>query len=85
VFDTIAGIKTCALFPIFLWIAAGQNKPPRVLQKVDPEYTDLARTVGVQGSTLVGIAVDADGKPTNLHTIRSIGFGLDEKAIEGVT
>jgi len=75
VFDTIAGIKTCALFPIFLWIAAGQNKPPRVLQKVDPEYTDLARTVGVHGSTLVGIAVDADGNQQTF--IRFAALALD--------
>jgi TonB family protein len=57
---------------------------PVVLQKSEPDYSEQARLAVVDGSVRVSLVVDADGNPTDLKVTRSIGFGLDEKALAAV-
>lgn len=59
-------------------------KPPRVLQRPEPEYTAEARRQGVQGTLLLELTVDERGRPVNVKVISPIGFGLDERAVETV-
>ncbi len=59
-------------------------KPPRVLQKAEPEYTAEARQQGVQGTLLLELTIDERGHPVNIKVISPIGFGLDERAVETV-
>ncbi|HVV44595.1 MAG TPA: energy transducer TonB, partial [Bryobacteraceae bacterium] len=58
--------------------------PPQLISKVEPEYTEQARAAKYQGTVLLSTVIDADGRATNLKVIRSLGMGLDEKAIEAV-
>ena len=57
---------------------------PSVLYKVEPEYSEEARKAKYQGTVVLYVEVDAAGRPTNLKVVRSLGLGLDEKAIEAV-
>jgi TonB family protein len=57
---------------------------PIVLSKKDPEYTEVARAAKYQGTALLAVEVGPDGKAYNIRIIRSLGLGLDEKAIEAV-
>jgi TonB family protein len=57
---------------------------PSVLYKVEPEYSEEARKAKYQGTVVLYVEVDAAGHPTNLKVVRSLGLGLDEKAIEAV-
>jgi TonB family protein len=57
---------------------------PQLISKVEPEYTDEARAAKYQGTVLLSTVIDADGRATNFKVIRSLGMGLDEKAIEAV-
>jgi TonB family protein len=57
---------------------------PVVLHKVEPEYSEEARKAKYQGTVLLYIEVDPSGRATNIHVQRSLGLGLDEKAIEAV-
>jgi len=57
---------------------------PVVLHKVEPEYSEEARKAKYQGTVLLYIEVDSSGRATNIHVQRSLGLGLDEKAIEAV-
>ena len=57
---------------------------PVVLHKVEPEYSEEARKAKYQGTVLLYIEVDANGHATNIKVQRSLGLGLDEKAIEAV-
>ena len=57
---------------------------PVVLLKVDPEYSEEARKAKYQGTVLLYIEVNADGRASNIRVVRSLGSGLDEKAIEAV-
>jgi protein TonB len=57
---------------------------PTVLYKVEPEYSEEARKAKYQGTVVLYVEVDTNGRPRNLRVVRSLGLGLDEKAIEAV-
>jgi protein TonB len=57
---------------------------PVVLYKTDPEYSEEARKAKYMGTVVLELIVDATGKPRDLKVTRSLGLGLDEKAIEAV-
>ena len=57
---------------------------PRVIYSPEPEFSEEARKIKLQGVVVLGIVVGADGRPRNLRVERSLGFGLDEKALEAV-
>jgi periplasmic protein TonB len=57
---------------------------PRVIYQTDPEFSEEARKAKYQGTCILGLIVDAEGHPTNIHVVTSLGMGLDEKAIEAV-
>jgi len=57
---------------------------PSLLYKKEPEYSEEARKAKYQGTVLLYVEVDASGKATNIKVQRSLGLGLDEKAIEAV-
>jgi TonB family protein len=58
--------------------------PPFVTAKVKPEYTDQGRLAKLEGSVLLSVVVEANGKPGNIHVERPLGLGLDQAAIESV-
>jgi len=57
---------------------------PEVISKVDPEYSEEARKAKYSGSVMLSIVVNTDGKAEQIQVIKSLGMGLDEKAIEAV-
>jgi TonB family protein len=54
------------------------------LNNVEAEFSDEARRAKYQGIVLVALIVDTQGNPQNPRVIRSLGMGLDEKALEAV-
>jgi TonB family protein len=63
----------------------GNISPPRVNTKVEPNYSEEARHARLAGTVILLVVVDLDGEPKDLKVIRSLGLGLDEKAIEAVS
>ena len=63
----------------------GGVKGPVVIYKPEPEFSEEARKAKFMGVVTVQIIVDANGKPQNVHVIRGVGMGLDEKAMEAVS
>jgi periplasmic protein TonB len=57
---------------------------PTLLQKVEPEYSEAARKAKHQGTVLLYVEVDPSGRAVNVRVQRSLGLGLDEKAVEAV-
>jgi periplasmic protein TonB len=57
---------------------------PQLLYKKEPEYSEEARKAKYQGTVLLYVEVDTSGRATNIKVQRSLGLGLDEKAIEAV-
>lgn len=58
---------------------------PVPIHKVAPEYSKAARKAKLEGTVLLAIVVDIDGTTRNIRVLRSLGMGLDEKAIEAVS
>lgn len=58
---------------------------PQVLWKIEPEYSEEARKVRHQGSVMLALEVGSDGRPKNIRVVRSLGLGLDERAVEAVS
>jgi TonB family protein len=62
----------------------GGVSQPTVIYKVDPEYSEEARKAKYSGSVLLAIIVDTEGHARDIHVVKSLGMGLDEKAVEAV-
>ena len=62
----------------------GGVSAPRALSTPDPEYSEEARKAKYQGTVVLWLIVDQYGHPQQLKVSRSLGMGLDQKAIEAV-
>ena len=58
---------------------------PVMVNKHEPEYSVDALSAKLQGAVILSITVGADGMAHDLKLIKSLGFGLDEKAAEAVS
>jgi TonB family protein len=63
----------------------GGVSAPVPIYKPEPEYSEEARKAKFQGTVLLAIVVDVDGRPRDIRVLRPLGMGLDEKAIEAVS
>ena len=59
--------------------------PPVVVSQIQPEYSDDARKARVQGTVELVIIVLTDGSARLERVVNSLGYGLDQRAIEAVT
>jgi TonB family protein len=57
---------------------------PVVVFVSNPEYTKEAKKAGFKGIVLINLIVDTNGMPQNVHVLRSVGMGLDQKAVDAV-
>jgi len=62
----------------------GGVSAPRAIFSPDPEYSEEARKAKWQGTVVLWVVIGPDGKPRDVRVQRSLGMGLDEKAIEAV-
>jgi TonB family protein len=62
----------------------GGVSAPKAIYDPDPEYSEEARKAKYQGTVVLSLIVGADGVPRDIKVARSVGLGLDEKAIETV-
>jgi protein TonB len=58
---------------------------PRPIYDPDPDYSEAARKAKYQGSVVLWLVVGVDGLPHNIRVQRSLGMGLDEKALAAVS
>ena len=59
--------------------------PPKLQQKTEPQYTDIARMDKLQGKVILILEVGTDGLAHNIQLKQGVGLGLDEKAAEAVS
>jgi periplasmic protein TonB len=62
----------------------GGVSAPKAIYSPDPEYSEEARKAKFQGTCVLWLIVGPDGKPRDIRISRTLGLGLDEKAIEAV-
>lgn len=58
--------------------------PPRVIYSPDPEFSEEARKAKYQGTVILTVVVGVDGRTHDIRVARSLGLGLDEKAIDAI-
>jgi TonB family protein len=68
-----------------VYLPGGSVSPPKVISATDPGYSEEARGAELQGNMVLRLVVNVDGRPQQIRVQRSLGMGLDEKAIESVS
>ncbi len=63
--------------------AAANTSVPALIFKRGPEYTPEAIRAGIEGRVDLQVTI-SEGRATNIKVVRSLGYGLDQKAIECV-
>jgi TonB family protein len=58
---------------------------PKVLSKVDPEYTDEARAALIEGTEVVTVEIGPDGLAHNGQVLQGLGLGLDESGLDAIS
>jgi TonB family protein len=62
----------------------GGVSAPKILYRIEPEFSEEARKNKWQGVVVLRVIIGTDGKAHNINVQRSLGMGLDEKAVEAV-
>jgi TonB family protein len=62
----------------------GDVSQPVPILKIEPEYSEEARKAKYSGTVVLSVIIDANGNTRDIHVVRPLGLGLDEKAIEAV-
>ena len=62
----------------------GGVSAPKVIDSPDPEYSDEARRAKYQGTVVLWVVVGPDGRVHDIRVQRTLGMGLDERAVEAV-
>jgi len=67
-----------------IYKVAQLQTPPKVVSKVEPNYTDDARTAKIQGPVVLSLVIDPQGRPWNIRVTKSLDKGLDQEAIAAI-
>ena len=57
---------------------------PHVMKKVEPQYTPGAKDEKIEGTVVLQLTIDQDGKARNMVVTRSLDAGLDQSAMDAV-
>jgi periplasmic protein TonB len=60
------------------------SQAPAVIARCAPQYTPEAKRANIEGTVLLYVQVYPNGRAHIIKVQRSLGSGLDEKAIEAV-
>jgi len=66
-------------------VLTGVTTAPALVYKIEPEFSEEARKARFEGTVVLWAEVDPSGRAVNVRVLRSVGLGLDEKAIAAVT
>jgi vitamin B12 transporter len=59
-------------------------QPPQLLESVEAAYPEQARVAGFEGTVLLRLSIDADGRVTEAEVTQPAGNGFDEAARDAV-
>lgn len=73
--------------------ALAQDKPyrvgdgvtaPKLIQQVEPKYTQEARDAEIQGTVRLSAVISKEGVPEDIKVVKGIDPGLDKNAVEAL-
>lgn len=59
--------------------------PPKVISKVEPEYSQEARAAQLWGTSILSVVIGTDGMAHDIQVVQTLGMGLDAKAVQAVS
>ncbi|HSN68746.1 MAG TPA: energy transducer TonB [Thermoanaerobaculia bacterium] len=62
----------------------GNVKPPQVVYRVEPDYTEEARKSRLQGIVIIEAIIDINGNVTDARVLKGLAGGLDASALAAV-
>lgn len=71
--------------PKGVYRVGGGVSAPQLTYKAEPTYTEAARKAHLSGAVVLFLVVGTDGVPRDMKVVKSLGLGLDEKAMEAVS
>jgi TonB family protein len=83
-FDVTRDAATAGTAPEKVYHVGNGVTPPLLTYSVDAEFTQKAKQAKHEGVSVVQCIVDTRGMPQHVHTVKKLGMGLDEKALEAV-
>ncbi len=72
-------------YPVAPYHLGGDVRPPVLIHRVEPEFSEQARRAKFSGQVQVYLWVDTEGVPSHLRVVRGVGMGLDEEAIKAIS
>jgi TonB family protein len=57
---------------------------PAIISRVEPTYSQRAKATGLEGKVVLATIIRKDGGVDILKVVRSLGYGLDENAIQAL-
>jgi TonB family protein len=59
--------------------------PPAVVYKVDPEFPQGAGVDQTGGAVMLSCVIGEDGRPADIHVVKSLGFAFDSNAVDAIS
>jgi TonB family protein len=57
---------------------------PKVVRKSEPQYTEQARAAKTEGTVVLNLEIDSQGRARNIQVKRGVDPGLDANAIKAI-
>lgn len=57
---------------------------PALLRRIEPLYTEEAKTAGAAGTVVLEVLIDKSGFVRDAKVLKPMGYGLDEAAVDAV-
>jgi TonB family protein len=67
-----------------IYKVAQLQTPPKVVSKVEPDYTDDARNAKIEGPVVLSLIVDTQGHAQKIRVTKSLDKGMDQQAIAAI-
>ncbi len=58
------------------------ERPPQLVKQVEPEYPDVARQLGLEGTVILELVIEKDGHVSHVKVLRGVHPLLDEAAVQ---
>jgi TonB family protein len=80
--STTHGMDTSADMPLTV---GGAVTRPVIVERVEPQYTETARRVRLEGTVIVQAVIDEQGRVTDVKVLKNLPMGLDQAAVDAVS
>ena len=67
-----------------IYKVAQLQTPPKVVSKVEPDYTDDPRNAKIEGPVVLSLIVDTQGHAQKIRVTKSLDKGMDQQAIAAI-